>query len=124
MCHGSVAMPHSSAGPRGEALVSPCKGRSAELPCRASCTIQAGGQLPRHSICVPAPEQLQDVLLLLAVTPPQWLLPSAKVQCSRGMTSLERNPGYVSQMKSGCVLCRVLFIIGTELSDGDECNMS
>lgn len=109
VCHGPVAMPHSSAGPWGEALLSPCKGRSAQLLCRASCTFQAGGQLPRHSTCVPAPEQLQDVLLLLAVAPPQWLLLSAEVQCSRGMTSLERNPSYVSQMKSGCVLCRVLF---------------
>lgn len=67
------------------------------------------GQLPRHSTWVPAPEQLQDVLLLLDVTPPQWLLLSAEVQCSRGMTSLERNPSYVPQMRSGCVLCRVLF---------------
>lgn len=69
-------------------------------------------ELPAQSKLVdsfPVPEQLQDVLLLLAVTPPQGLLLSAEIQCSRGMTSLERNPTRVSWMKSGRVLCRVLF---------------
>lgn len=111
-------------GPWWEALLSPCKGRSAQLLGSASCAVQAaGGSFPD--------------------TAPGSLHQSSSRMCCFSWMSLHHSGCFSLQRSSAAeewpvwkeipvtchkwgvdVFCAGSYLIGTELSGGDECNMS
>lgn len=128
---GAVVMPPSSAGCWQEALLSSWEGRSAQTLCRASGIIWAGRHLISTAPVPPVPDQHVDVLPPLAVL---LLFCQDSFHCS-GHFTLQRSSAAEEWtiLKETPLMCHGwrdymfyagLYLIGAEMSDGDEWNMS